>query len=73
MSGNRTKTGYMTTPLSMSENLKTQAEKLRCSNSYKQAVGKYLNAIMLDKKDVQNYFGLGMCYKNLGKTQKAID
>lgn len=75
MSINNTKSGYMSTPSNktLPVQLKEQADKLRFAASYKEAAGKYLNSIMLNKKDAQAYYGLGLCYKSMGKTQKAID
>lgn len=75
MSTNKTKSGYMSTPegKALPAKLREQADKLRIKNSYKEAVGKYLNSVMLDRNNAQTYYGLGLCYKNLGKNQKAIE
>lgn len=59
--------------ISLSQKLSEQADKLRLTDSYKQAAGKYINSIMIDKTNPNTYFGLAMCYKNMGKTEKAIE
>ena len=61
------KTKYMTKP----NNLCKMADELREKEAYQQAVSKYLNAIMLDRKNAKIYFGLGVCYKHLENYKKA--
>ena len=66
----------MSTPLDRQkqhEKLQLKADKLRANDSFKEAVGTYLNSIMFNKNNAETYFGLGICYKNLGKIQKAIE
>lgn len=53
--------------------LGTRAEALRLANLHKEAVGRYLNAILMDRTNPKYYYGLGVCYKNLSKTDKAIE
>jgi superkiller protein 3 len=53
--------------------LQTKADTLRAQDSFKEAVGSYLNSILIDRNNADTYFGLGVCYKNLGKTKKAIE
>ena len=52
--------------------LQDEADVLRTRNSFRQAVSAYLNSVLLDKNNPKSYFGLGVCYKNLGKINKAI-
>ena len=74
MSSTKSKTSYMSAPAdkSLPAKLREQADTLRAKDSFKEAVGKYLNSIMLDRSDAHTYYGLGLCYKNMGKTKKAI-
>jgi len=58
------------TKLAASFSLK--ADNLREKNLYKEAVAIYLNAILLNREDVNSYYGLGICYKNLRNYAKAI-
>lgn len=53
--------------------LKEKADKLRAKKSFKEAVVAYLNSVLMDRNNPQTYFGLGMCYKNLGNISKAIE
>lgn len=53
--------------------LKEKASEYMKSNSYKSAVKEYLSAILIDKKDFESYLGLGISYKFLNRTEKAID
>ena len=62
------KSRYMTKP----NDLCKIADELREKEFYKQAVSKYLNAIMLERDNAKVYFGLGICYKHLENYQKAI-
>ena len=62
------KTEYITVPKSLNKD----ADNLRKKEFYKQAVPKYLNAIMLDRDNAKSYFGLGLCYKHLENYKKAI-
>ncbi len=56
----------------LSASFVSKADKLRENKLYKEAVAIYLNAILLNRKDVNSYYGLGMCYKSLGNYAKAI-
>ena len=49
-----------------------KADELYKNNSFKDAISFYLNAILIDRKSAESYFGLGICYKNLGEYEKAI-
>ena len=49
-----------------------KANNLRFENLYREAVANYLNAILIDRNSAESYLGLGICYKNLGETEKAI-
>lgn len=76
MSNSSTKSEYMTTPLlrrKQQKELQEKADTLRAEDSFKEAVGTYLNSILIDRNNAETYFGLGVCYKNLGKTKKAIE
>lgn len=53
--------------------LKEKANEFMMANSYKLAVKEYLSAILIDKKDFESYLGLGISYKFLNKTDKAIN
>ena len=53
--------------------LKEKANEYMQANSYKSAVKEYLSAILLDKNDFESYLGLGISYKYLNRTDKAID
>ena len=67
------KTKYMSKPkLRLAKSFSNKADKLREQSSYKDAVAIYLNAILVDRKDVNSYYGLGLCYKSLGNYAKAI-
>lgn len=50
-----------------------KADALRLANLFQEAVTKYLNAILIDRDNADSYYGLGICYKNLNKLDKAID
>lgn len=58
---------------SVAYKLHIKADALRLANYYQEAIGKYLNSIMLDRTNAEAYYGLGICYKNSNKTQKAIE
>ncbi len=49
-----------------------KANALLIKKLYKEAASNYLNAILIDRKNAQSYYGLGICYKNLKKYSKAI-
>ena len=49
-----------------------KADELRRKNMYKEAVANYLNAILIDRKNAESYYGLGVCYKNLKQYAKAV-
>ncbi|MBQ3818885.1 tetratricopeptide repeat protein [bacterium] len=67
------KTRYMSKPkLKLAKSFSSKADKLREKNSYQDAVSIYLNAILVDRNDVNSYYGLGLCYKALGNYKKAI-
>ncbi|MBR1754148.1 tetratricopeptide repeat protein [bacterium] len=53
--------------------LKIKANEYRMASAYRNAVKEYLSAIMIEKNDFEIYFGLGVSYKFLNKTSKAID
>jgi tetratricopeptide (TPR) repeat protein len=50
-----------------------KADALRLANFFKEAVGRYLNSILLDRGNADSYYGLGICYKNLNRIDKAIE
>ena len=50
----------------------TKANKLRLDSLYKEAIKNYLNAILIDRKNANSYYGLGVCYKHLKEYAKAI-
>ena len=62
------KSRYMTKPNTLCK----IADELRDKESYKEAVSKYLNAVMLERDNAKVYFGLGVCYKHLENYKKAI-
>lgn len=67
------KTKYMSKPkLKLAKDYTREADKLRESSMYRNAVAVYLNAILVNRKDVNSYYGLGLCYKSLGNYSKAI-
>ncbi|MBR6099098.1 tetratricopeptide repeat protein [bacterium] len=73
MEENREKAKYMSKPnLRAVKKFSTEADKLREQSMYKDAVAIYLNAILIDRNDVNSYYGLGLCYKSLGNYAKAI-
>lgn len=53
-------------------NFYEKANALRLENLYKEATSNYLNAILIDRKDAQSYYELGICYKSLQQYTKAI-
>ena len=66
----------MSTPIlrrKQQKELQSKADTLRAKDFFKEAVGTYLNSILLDRNNSETYFGLGICYKNLGKINKAIE
>ena len=66
----------MSAPISRQEQhqaLQNKADLLRAQASFKEAAGAYLNSILIDRNNADTYLGLGICYKNLGKTNKAIE
>ena len=67
------KTKYMSRPkLTQVKTFSNKADKLREQSMYQDAVSIYLNAILVDRNDVNSYYGLGLCYKSLGNYAKAI-
>lgn len=74
---NQKASGYMTNPHldkpSEAYQLCVKADALRLANFHQEAVGKYLNSILIDRESADSYYGLGICYKNLNKLDKAID
>ena len=48
-----------------------KADALRVAKLYQEAVGRYLNSILIDRENADSYYGLGMCYKNLNRVDKA--
>ncbi len=58
--------------IELAKNYLSQAKLLVEKNLYKDAVLIYLNAILLDRNDVNSYYGLGLCYKHLENYPKAI-
>ena len=62
------KSKYMSKP----KELCKIANELREKESYRQAISKYLSAVMLERDNAQTYFGLGICYKHLENYKKAI-
>lgn len=50
-----------------------KADALRFAKLYQEAIGRYLNSILIDRENADSYYGLGMCYKNLNRIDKAID
>ena len=70
---NHNKTKYMSkSKLKQIKTISSEADRLREQSMYKDAVAIYLNAIFADRKDVNSYYGLGLCYKSLGYYEKAI-
>ena len=49
-----------------------KADAFRREKMYKEAVSNYLNAILIDRQNVESYYGLGICYKYLKQYAKAI-
>jgi len=49
-----------------------QGDSLRVAGLHKEAVSKYLRAIMLERNNADAYFGLAMAYKKLENYEKAI-
>ncbi len=75
MAENNTKTKYMSLPLirhKKYKQLKNKANYMRSNNFYKEAIIMYLNSMLINRNCSDTYLGLGICYKNLGKLQKAI-
>ena len=65
----------MSTPIirrKQQKELLNKADILRLKKSFKEAASVYLNSVLIDRNDPETYLGLGICYKNLGKTKKAI-
>ena len=58
---------------SRSYNLCVKADALRFAKMYQDAVQTYLEAIMLDRSEVQAYWGLASAYKYLKEYKKAIN
>ena len=54
------------------ESFYKKADALRLDNLHKEAISNYLNAILIDRKNADSYYGLGICYKHLKKYSKAI-
>lgn len=67
---------YITRPdmLSCDESyiLCTQADALRSSMMFKESIPKYLRAIMLNRENLEAYYGLALSYKHLQDFSKAI-
>ncbi len=59
--------------ISLAYQFHIKANALRLAGFYKKAASRYLNAILIDRKNADSYYGLGLCYKNLNKIQKAIE
>lgn len=57
----------------MAYKLFVNADALRLANCHKEAIGKYLNSILLDRDNVDSYYGLGVCYKKMERIDKAIE
>ena len=73
MEENNNKTKYTSKPkLKAVNKFLSQAETLREQKMYKDAVTIYLNAILVDRTDINSYYGLCLCYKALGNYAKAI-
>ena len=69
------KTEYMSIPVCNSEKvtqLQNKATILAEKKSFKEAISTYLSSVFIDKNNPKTYLGLGICYKNAGKIQKAI-
>ena len=50
---------------SLKTDVKSYYEKgnsLRNESLYKEAAACYLNAVLIDRKSAESYFGLGICY-----------
>lgn len=67
-----TVTPDLSTP-SLAYQLYVKADALRLANFYQEALGKYLNSILMDRENADAYYGLGICYKNLNRLAKAIE
>ena len=50
----------------------TQADALRSSMMFKESIPKYLRAIMLNRENLEAYYGLALSYKHLQEFSKAI-
>lgn len=59
--------------MSAAYQLCVKADALRVAKLYQEAVGRYLNSILIDRENADSYYGLGMCYKNLNRVEKAIE
>ena len=76
MSDEQNKSQYMSAPIvrrKQQKQLQNKADLLRTKSSFQEAVSAYLNSVLLDRNNPETYLGLGICYKNLGKTKKAIE
>ena len=58
---------------SMAYQLCVKADALRLANLHREAVSRYLNAILIDRDNADSYYGLGICYKQLNNLEKAIE
>lgn len=50
-----------------------KADALRLANMFQESVSKYLRSILINRENIDAYYGLAMSYKNLNNYQKAID
>ena len=50
-----------------------KADALRFANMYKESISKYLRAIMLDRKNADCFYGIGISYKFLNNYEKALE
>ena len=44
-----------------------KATALRREKAFKEACTNYLNAILIDRDNADSYYGLGICYKQIGR------
>ena len=74
LSDEQNKSQYMSAPIvrrKQQKQLQNKADLLRTKSSFQEAVSAYLNSVLLDRNNPETYLGLGICYKNLGKTKKS--
>ncbi len=72
MSSKTDKQSYNKSKSNLAASFLSRADGLREKNLYKEAAAIYLNAILLNRNDVNSYYGLGLCYKYLKNYTKAI-